>query len=979
MNVDILQIDIIDTQENNRSLINENVSVQSPRLVYNGSDERFQNLMTSELHFSMQVVNNVDGVFFHLFTGSETRYKVLLKDISDINDVKLIWQGFLLPEQFSEPYQSASFFVDFIATDGIGRIKSSDFLVNKIASKKSVLNVLQQCLSVTGLVLPINFSPAIVNSGFNLDYLDLEVDTLSYINGNSIKSNYDVLVGVLKSIGCKLLQYNAEWYVVGLTRFSDEIIPFKRYVPDLISGMLFDVDFTIARPQLNTSFEAVPVVDVLPPLHKAAVICKMGSKEFIVPEDVVEHLPKLYNSNQADRTPLYWNLVTNKAYIDFKVYLAFETNISGGLNFFYNDFISVPTDKIKTGPYLFIRSVASQVYPTRSDILDTDYQSNYIRLDEPVYLDLKSNEKVSLAIEAAATSYSYVEDKDVLSAAIENGDFDTHFKYALVFKLTKTSPDSEDEIIVSNFSDNPNLDMFFDMKYTANSSELVGKLDLKDLELKKKGYYSLRLYPLVRHTLLSTDIFYKTVSFTVKVDEDLEAVKKLPNGFTTSYELAVVHASSEMKLSKARFNLSESIQQKLDGNTLLTSEFMVTKRFYNTVSGASGTIYSIGLLVSDFNKFNNGYRFFVKKNGSSVIEMLDVNSYDVLESSTQGKIFWQWDVGISSGDYYVQADDELYLKLEGLDYEKVKYKEHYSNKFTRYYINDNSSFSEVLVNSLIDLLDVVKVRVSGVLLGLVSPLEMLLFRYAGEKLFSITDVTLNLAEGVSELVMVEASRGAFVSTILEPSIFISDAAVVPLVPGVVLNWKINLNYVVSNITVIAADVKAKHYSGTLLSVGSPTGYELVGAVSSETGTFTFDFPEVIPEINRGLYQLSISQNGVVSNLVYVEVDPVGWVPSMSIYVTISSNSSDTTVGSPINRVVDYKFTSFTPVTGVFKCQKIDFVTKVPIGGQTVINLTNLAPDVTHTLNSVSFQEGIGYYRIEVVTNEISEIIETFIS
>ena len=93
----------------------------SPVLIYNGSDDEYQPIMASELSFSMLVPNAEDARFFYLFTGNETRYEVQLEDVTDINNPVILWQGFLLPDNYSEPYENSSFFVEFTATDGLGR------------------------------------------------------------------------------------------------------------------------------------------------------------------------------------------------------------------------------------------------------------------------------------------------------------------------------------------------------------------------------------------------------------------------------------------------------------------------------------------------------------------------------------------------------------------------------------------------------------------------------------------------------------------------------------------------------------------------------------------------------------------------------------------------------------------------------------------------------------------------------------------
>ena len=98
--------------------------MNAPHLIYNGGDTKYTALLTSELDFNFEVADGASGRYFHLFTGNETRYKAVLSDITDELNPVQIWQGFLLPEQYSEPYTSNVFYVNFKFTDGIGSLKN---------------------------------------------------------------------------------------------------------------------------------------------------------------------------------------------------------------------------------------------------------------------------------------------------------------------------------------------------------------------------------------------------------------------------------------------------------------------------------------------------------------------------------------------------------------------------------------------------------------------------------------------------------------------------------------------------------------------------------------------------------------------------------------------------------------------------------------------------------------------------------------
>jgi hypothetical protein len=77
-------------------------------------------IVTSEFNFDMLSTDARDAAFIDFFTGDEHRFKVLVKNFDDDS---VIWQGYILPDLYSEPYKQVNFFVNFTATDGLARLR----------------------------------------------------------------------------------------------------------------------------------------------------------------------------------------------------------------------------------------------------------------------------------------------------------------------------------------------------------------------------------------------------------------------------------------------------------------------------------------------------------------------------------------------------------------------------------------------------------------------------------------------------------------------------------------------------------------------------------------------------------------------------------------------------------------------------------------------------------------------------------------
>jgi hypothetical protein len=203
MDFEFGSIVITDTETNTRILQEELAEYGSLRLVYNGEDDRYQTIMSSELHFNFLVSDGADAKYIHLLTSSETRYKVELKAY-DENEVFLsnLWEGFLLPEQFTEPYMNGKYFINFVAVDGIGLLKGKGFNVLNQFGKRSLSELIALATTATGLNLPIYIAPAVENAVADVRVDQIEADINSYYDDQEDKTGiimdyYELLTNIL--------------------------------------------------------------------------------------------------------------------------------------------------------------------------------------------------------------------------------------------------------------------------------------------------------------------------------------------------------------------------------------------------------------------------------------------------------------------------------------------------------------------------------------------------------------------------------------------------------------------------------------------------------------------------------------------------------------------------------------------------------------------------------------------------------------
>jgi len=418
MNVNYFDINIVDTVLNTTVLSLQKTAISSPMLIYSGAEDKFQNICTSELTFSFLVTDNEEGKFFELFTSSENRFKVELINSSVIGYPKVVWCGFLLPEQFTEPYVYSNFYVNFTATDGIALLKNKVF--GGVAAKTSVLKVISNCLLSTGLRLPILFTEAVQNTAFNLNYLDLEVNTESYIDDSGKqKGIFEILESCLSSIGAKLFLLDGVWYIIGINKFKQKALVFYKYVLGAFDILEYHSKVTYNREIITDLFLASPSLTILPPLKKVTVNWATDDNEFLIPKDVVTHLPLNIDTDVNDRIARYWQLNAVKV-IYVNVFLGVRLNFTSSPdlnNLEYANLYKASVNNVYNGENLYkgpnirLGYLGNATFATYPVVINyADLATNFINLIDPVFIygstDLERTGSLNIEFETVV-GYGY--------------------------------------------------------------------------------------------------------------------------------------------------------------------------------------------------------------------------------------------------------------------------------------------------------------------------------------------------------------------------------------------------------------------------------------------------------------------------------------------------------------------------------------------------------------------------------------------
>lgn len=776
MSIEALNVEIIDTAVNDRDLIVENTALSAPRIVVDAASgvNRYNVIRGSQLNFNCLVKTNAEAVFYHLYTGNETRYKVVLSDITDTENPVVLWEGFLLPEQFTEPYTYSNYFVEFLATDGLGRLKGKEMAPTFYQEEKSVSQILAECLQNTGLSYPMAIAPAIANSILDLKLSDLNIDTTCYTEQEEDKLKkkdvYTVLSEVLKALGCSIVQWMQKWYIIGINRQKEVELVVENYST---TGAYINTT-SVFRNVVTPKFVETPTITLLPPFKQVILNWDKAAKENLLPLDVVkEDVPVLVVTSK------YWNLTTDSGLelfldnvIDYDIQGISYNQNQMVLHYNTSYLVSPNIPRKEANPYI-LGSVA-----TTSDLKD-----NYITLKNDFCINKRRNEtvtKTTFTLKAYVVANNVPQGVDI-QQKLEDGDFNNTFYYGVTYKPFKTQTDFLIFPLTNQFLGGQDNKIFNPKISVETRGNLLPPLvkfevEIENLPINLNGYYNVRLYPLVNpDAVLADTIYFTDLEWTFPA-QSTEVVTKTRNiDFTSIKEETIFHGDSEMELTNRKFII--------DPDTLIAA----------TVSGVENTIALERLYFNtfDLDTVVNGVTYNVSETTYYGISQEMYNL--LLEPTTQ--LFIQKDAigdlrpmqgdfgvfngaifnGAYNGPYVTQqvveganvplenqlkAGDKLYIKTnQTQNYQTADYAEFAAEKWKRYDVASESlRYVDALARVYHDAVKNPRFVISGTSLGLVTPLDLLSFDYKGQRNYQSTRLEINYSTGKTIADWVEVTQ-----------------------------------------------------------------------------------------------------------------------------------------------------------------------------------------------------------------------------
>jgi hypothetical protein len=281
------QIQIIDTLEDDRELIVELTKRSSPTLSFTSGEDIDVPINAGTLSFNMRVAPSTDAHFLHLLSGDEERFLVKLNMIDPEENTFLLWQGFLLPDQYEEPYVQVQQFVEFTATDRLAAIKGRQLPPWFYFNTLPVMFLIAEILKLTGLEQNIAVRPAVIPSGTLRGFEAFGIDMAHYRKDNDggFAEANEILEDVLKSIGCTLYGVKGMWYIEGFNRKTETGNQWLHFDKDGKTIGIYEYE----KPVRNFDFRAGSIlIQAKPPYGAVVYDPELNLRGNLYPDDIVK-------------------------------------------------------------------------------------------------------------------------------------------------------------------------------------------------------------------------------------------------------------------------------------------------------------------------------------------------------------------------------------------------------------------------------------------------------------------------------------------------------------------------------------------------------------------------------------------------------------------------------------------------------------------------------------------------------------------
>lgn len=755
-----ISITIIDTYTNESILVDELAQANACKLEWNGGDDIYKGIIPSKLQFNMLVADASDAHFISLFTGDEKRFRVEVNAIDVDENFELIWQGYLLPDQYSEPYKNGVFFVDFVATDMLSVIKGNLLEPWIYESRYPIAKLLAVILKTTGLAQKMLVKPSIIPSSTIFGWDAINVNLRDFTDGKTFKDLNEILEAILKAQALTLFSYRGYWWIEGYTRKHEKNTTVFQFDVDgnKLDDLILIKDFY--QPLFNAE---LPKLSAISPWKKVKIGFNANGTSNLFSDTVIKldkkNIYKTFYST-GGYSGLSYEIPEVYTTVRFKDWIASVNN-----DFIYLGFVSTQLLYKINKP------------PSYDNYNYSEFQalSNYFECTEKPYVkpgilyEFEAEFKVDHLIGAI--------EKPIFKQKLESGYYDRLFPFQILING------------VEKFSNRPSFNSQANLRYEAvdNSTDGEGTSDyahvitfkLKfNFKVETAGQLVFRLLvPIIQNAGTSTDnpdnfnmglnaFFYgekltlkategydvnesivatRSINYTRILDYNIDVSSSIDNSIINSFGIGyptsnvystLISRTDTPGISTGYHYFSPTTALPLNLDTWKSSAVLVKKIFAEGLiknvylQKVSGERELFSSLWNYFNNPTNKMAFLTSYIGFPNIP----KDYKAYPSITSGDLLYVFDIN------YLTED------LEGREYWKI-----YGLAEVNRYVNSLAKALHSVQSNVIFRLDATAKKI-------VFPTDIIKFKYDGKDLeFIPTTISIDLFNGTSDLVAVQSS------------------------------------------------------------------------------------------------------------------------------------------------------------------------------------------------------------------------------
>ncbi len=682
----------------------------SVKIVYDGEDNKLPSILSSRVEFSLEVPHNVtdtDLFYETLFTGNEVRYSVVVRD----QDNNTLWTGFVLADEYNEPYTTGTFYVRFTATDGLARLKGQVLPDSFYTARQSISKVVTDCLNKTGLSLDLWVNEAIKNNGAGSRWDTLYVDGAAWLSNGTKTDCYDILEGIIHELGCVLFQQDGKWYAIGINKRGVTVPIYNRYDT---SGVYVE---THQPPALKPKFlrwDATPSISISPPFREVEITTGVEITNTLLPEDIVRQPWTKTAEPQDPPLPKYWT--------GTGLTPVLKHNNNGAFPTYLGEAIEVTGSAVG----------AEHIY---ADPTPTQVLNNYISLITKPYVRGGSGETIDVSF----TYTSFWPSPFVNPAEFMDND-------VVVYDILL-----DGSTIISNrsgFSSSGAYGLDFDtVSIGAGLYKVDARLNITDFELPNSGSLDIRF-----HHLGDVDGVSYTSGYFVISDLSINYIADTTNVFkkrrtlehTKTHEVSTFHGDTVLDLVPNSF-----IYQPYMAAGQFTSVTFSAAYIYD--SGGDPIGWCLGVSSANYSSLqSNSDRIYVKRNNSDFYEYItditfvtDAGNYYVLIRHQDG--------------YLTQVGDSLLIRSATGGNPQTTVVRGYREQWKKTTQNTGTQrFAQVLAETIHDIYHRAVISFEGTVTGLIFPLTVLRMQFKNKDRFWVaTRITMEPGENTSDIKIME--------------------------------------------------------------------------------------------------------------------------------------------------------------------------------------------------------------------------------